>query len=131
MDRSCDVCGVTYTAKRSTSRYCSTRCRTRKSRGAPLAMLPQPAPASTGGVEAATVQELSAAGQLDTPLAQACIVLARRLDHPSLDTGSGVAALAARLEELLSSATRGAGGTSAPQALRDELAERRRRHGGR
>jgi hypothetical protein len=55
--------------------------------------------------------------------------MARRLDMPGVDTGSALAAVAARLEGLLTSATRGAGKPTAPQQLRDELADRRAKHG--
>ena len=84
----------------------------------------------TSSVEDATREALGAAGRLDTPLGQACLVLARRLDDPGLDTGSAVAAVAGRLESTLAAATKGAAvAATAPQRLRDEVAERRRRHG--
>lgn len=134
MQRSCDVCGVPYEAKRASSRYCSTRCRTRASRGqvVPLAQRPTPTPvpaAAAGAVERSTAATLENVGRLDTPLGQACIVLARRLDSPGADTGSAMAAVAGRLETMLASATKGAGAATAPQQLRDQLAERRRKHG--
>lgn len=134
MERSCDVCGEPYQAKRATSRYCSTRCRTRSSRGQ-VVPLTQAQNAATeaiiqaGAVEHSTISALEDVGRLDTPLGQACIVLARRLDQPGVDTGSALASVAGRLESLLASATKGAGAATAPQQLRDQLAERRRKHG--
>lgn len=146
MMRDCDVCGETYEAKRRTSRYCSTRCRTKASRagGVPRGVVKMPkAPASQpdspeplthsgvggeGGVTGATREALEAAGREATPLGQACIALARRLDDPGTDTGSAMAAVAKQLEAMLASATKGATSTAAPDQLRDELAERRRAH---
>lgn len=133
MDRACDVCGTTYVAKRATSRYCSAKCRTRKSRGAPgnVTQLPAAGPSniSAGSVEVATERALTAVERVDTPLGQACLVLARRLDASGSDNGSAVAALAKQLEATLASATRGSGAASSPQQLQDELAARRARHG--
>lgn len=135
MERNCDVCGEPYQAQRATSKYCSTRCRTRASRGkcsgevVPLAPKPQPAEVEgPGAVERATVDALEQVDRLDTPLGRACVVLARRLDSPGADTGSAMASVAKQLEALLVSANRGAGAASSPQQLRDELAERRRKH---
>lgn len=135
MERNCDVCGEPYQAQRATSKYCSTRCRTRASRGkgsgevVPLTTKPQPVEAEgPGAVERATVDALEQVSRLDTPLGRACVVLARRLDSPKGDTGSALASVAGKLESLLASATRGAGAASSPQQLRDELAERRRKH---
>lgn len=79
-----------------------------------------------GSVERATVTALEQCDRLETPLGQACVVLARRLDSPKGDTGSALASVAKQLEALLASATRGAGVASSPQQLRDELTERRR-----
>lgn len=126
MERPCDVCGTPYAAKRATSRYCSTRCRTRASRGAPVVQLPTP-PADTpsGSVHAATLRELQEAGRDDTALGQACLRLASRLDDPQTDTGSAMAAVAKQLDTMLREATKGAAARTAPGALQDELAARR------
>lgn len=72
---------------------------------------------------------LTEAGRLETPLGQTCLVLARRLDSPGADSGSAIASVAARLEALLTSATRGAAAATAPQQLKDELAARRANRG--
>jgi hypothetical protein len=64
--------------------------------------------------------------RLDTSLGQMCLALARRLDNPGVDTGSAMAAVAARLDDLRAKATKGTGGATAPQQLADELAARRR-----
>lgn len=126
------TCGTVFEARHPKARYCSDRCRKRKGKAeATVTELPTQATSDEGlaSVESTTAEALSTAGRLETPLGQTCLVLARRLDRPGLDTGSAVAAVAKQLEVMLASATRGAGGATAPQQLQDELAERRRRHG--
>lgn len=122
------TCGTTFEARHAKARYCSDRCRKRKGKSEEIASSPV-LPVTGGAVEAATSSALAEVGRLETPLGQACLVMARRLDFPGLDTGSALASVAGRLESLLATATRGAGAASAPQQLRDELAERRRRQG--
>ena len=134
MKRSCDVCGTIYEAKRVTSRYCSSGCRVRKSRGAEVVEMPtaptEPeASIPAGAVYAATLKALSDAGRADHPMGAAALALARRIDSPGLDTGSALAALVGRLDVTLTAATRGAGAATAPAKLADELAARRAAHG--
>lgn len=131
MERSCDACGTTYTAKRATSKYCSARCRTRASRGDVIELPVQPPEqgGDAGGVFTATTRELDDAGRRETALGQTCLALARRLDSPGVDTGSAVASVAARLDDLLAKATKGAGKATRPGQLQDQLAERRAKHG--
>lgn len=127
------TCGKVFEARHPKARYCSDRCRKRKGKAeatvTQLSAPDEPDSPRRGPVESATVRTLTDAGRLDSPLGQTCLALARRLDFPALDTGSAVAAVAKQLEATLVSATRGAGGASSPQQLRDELAERRRKHG--
>lgn len=126
------TCGTVFEARHPKARYCSDRCRKRKGKAeATVTALPtiEQGERPAGGVERATIQALTDAGRLDSPLGQVCLALARRLDFPALDTGSAVAAVARQLEAALASATRGSGAASSPQQLQDELAERRRRHG--
>jgi hypothetical protein len=130
MDVTCS-CGTTFQAKNPRARYCSDRCRKRRQRGGTVVELPTPdgePESKPGPVAEATARELEAVGRLDTALGQACMTMARRLDLPGVDTGSALAAVASRLESLLTSATRGAGKPTAPQQLQDELAERRSKH---
>ena len=152
MQRSCEVCGTAFEGQRVTARYCSTKCRTRASRAGtskPRAVRPveavappTPPPATTAAPSAApipfdpddasvtqvTVSALEAAGRLDTPLARAAIVLARRMDNGHRETGSGLAALARQLETTLRAATVGSGKeASSLDRARDDLAERRAR----
>ena len=137
MKRPCDLCGTVYEAKRATSKFCSSNCRTRKARGVVVDL---PAGRLSGvvdesdvpmatPVETATLKALVEAGRLDSPLGAAAMMLARRMDSPGLDTGSAVAAVARQLEATLASATRGASAATAPQTLQDELAARRAAHG--
>lgn len=130
MDVTC-TCGTVFQARSAKARYCSDRCRKRKAKAdAQVVDLPTtPTPAASGSVESATREALSAAGRLTTPMGQAALVLARRLDDPGLDTGSAVAAVARQLEAVLATATKGAASSTAPGQLRDELAERRAKHG--
>ncbi len=125
------ACGVKFDARNPRAKFCSDRCRKRAQRGGEVVALPMPtreeppAEPDMGGVERTTRAALTEAGRIETPMGQACLALAHRIDFPGLDTGSALAALVARLESSLSVATRGAGATSAPNALRDELAARR------
>ena len=92
MQRQCDVCGATYTAQRATSRYCSTRCRTRASRKGtskgrgtvtPMPVRPVATHSGTGPIEAATLAELEAVDRVATSAGQRALMLARQLDDPS------------------------------------------------
>ncbi len=108
----------------------SDRCRKRAQRGGEVVALPMPtrevppAEPDMGGVERTTRAALTEAGRIETPMGQACLAIARRIDQPGPDTGSALAALVARLESSLATATRVAGATSPPNALRDQLAAR-------
>ncbi|AAT90036.1 hypothetical protein Lxx24010 [Leifsonia xyli subsp. xyli str. CTCB07] len=95
--------------KRSTARYCSTRCRTAATRArkagnappAPVALVTVPAPKADNpeappaepGIIVAARDELAAAGVLHTPLGQAAMLLAQRLTN-EFETGSAIASLA-------------------------------------
>lgn len=78
--RSCDHCGAAYTARRSTSRYCSDACRKRarraSERAAEVVLLPGP-------VTAATRRELVAAGRLESAFGQVALILATHIDSAS------------------------------------------------
>lgn len=134
MDVQCP-CGTTFTARSRTAKFCSDRCRKQSQRRGSVVTLPAKlkdeasAVGVHGGVEEATLRALQDADRLETPLGQTCLVLARRLDRPMADTGSAMASVAARLEDLLGKATRGVGKATSPQSLQDELAERRAKHG--
>ena len=105
MERSCDVCGITYLARRATSRYCSGACRAAASRGAkrrppapvvPLAKPPKPTAEDEstppGAVEEATLAELRAVDRVATAAGQRALALARLIDSPpkgSLGSAAG------------------------------------------
>jgi len=137
MERPCDVCGTPYEAKRPTSKYCSSRCRMRVHRGykAPanviaLGTVPAvPAPGEFGPVESTTLGVLAEAERENTPLGQAALALARRVDV-GRDTGAGLAALVKQLESTLRTATVGVATDASPlDKARDELAARRATRG--
>jgi hypothetical protein len=114
MQRNCDVCGRSYAAKRSTSKFCSDTCRQRAARapGAPEA--------SESGLVAVITRDLKAAGRLETAAGQQALILAGRLGWP-MDSGSSQAALSRALTEVLAVALDGA---AAADPL-DELRARR------
>lgn len=113
MQRSCDVCGAEYTAKREAARYCSTRCRTRASRArkagtvVPMQRPPRPQPAvEVGSVLEATRRVLDDADRADTPMGRAALALAARIDSKQ-DTGSALATAVRGLDEAMQAAMRG------------------------
>lgn len=140
----CEVCGDAFEAQRRTARFCGSKCRMRAHRGAEVVPLrPEPArkPAPRarrkaaanadeesqpvlGQVEAAVTKQLADAERLATPLGQAALVLARRLDSGKYDTGSAMASLVRQLEATLESATADAKVADDPV---DELRRRRDR----
>ena len=62
-------------------------------------------PSGPGAVEQATGEALRAVGRLGTPLGQVALVLARRLDAPGGESGSGLASVAKQLTATLVAAT--------------------------
>jgi hypothetical protein len=136
MDAVCEVCGGTFEAKRRTARFCSSNCRVRSHRGAqvvelkakpdrPAAKAKAEEPAGNiGSVEAAAIKTLTDAGRLNSVMGQAALVLARRLDATTVDTGSAVASVVKQLELALEAATAGANVAADPV---DELRNRRDR----
>ena len=97
MQRLCDTCTRLYEAKRVTSRFCSPRCQKRAQRSpvglssTTLVTFPNPV---DGPLTVATMAELIVADRVESSLGQAALLMARRLDMTSADTGSSVAALA-------------------------------------
>jgi hypothetical protein len=84
-----------------------------------------PAEPECGPVWSTTLGVLAEAERENSPLGQAALVLARRVDG-GRDTGAGLAALVKQLEMTLRSATRGAADEASPlDKARDELAARR------
>lgn len=97
--RACDECGTAYEAKRRTSKYCSTKCRTRVSRRT------SKSPAAKPKAAAGTVTQLpTAGGPLDETspanpnTEDVCGSLAEQVrksltDYQALDTISGAQAI--------------------------------------
>jgi hypothetical protein len=116
MQRNCDACGVEYRAQRETSKFCSTRCRTRQARkrqsGEPIIpAIPRLAPAlptADGGLlTAATREELGDIA--DTADGILLLTLAARIDSVP-ETSPALASLskefAARKSDLTSRISR-------------------------
>lgn len=129
MEVKCATCGNNFVAKRSTAKFCSTPCRVRahRTKPAPLPKVVQMAtakkqsqgkgrgksppdedPTDLATVEAAVLSELAKAGRTGTVMGQSALVLARRLDQPSIDTGSAVSSLVKQLSSTLAAALAGA-----------------------
>jgi len=131
MPATCEECGERFEAKRSTAKYCSTRCRTRATRrraeGRPApAAEPRQVPAPAEDVPllvAATIDELAKAERLSTALGQTAVKLAERIGSRS-ETGSAVASLSKELRATMAEALRGSAAAADPI---DELRARRDR----
>jgi hypothetical protein len=127
------VCGRAYEAKRSTSKYCGSGCRVRKTRQpgdkAKVAALPRVAPALSG-LLATTTSELAAAGRLETTIGQQAVALALRIETSFGDTGSSVAALHKELRAVMEQALAGAERAVDPVDELKAWRDRRRAHAG-
>lgn len=129
MQRNCDVCQNPYEAKRPNAKFCSARCRQRAQRSpdsvtlSPVAPLAVPVDVAEGSLTTATLAELEAAEMSASSLGQAALMLARRLDLPSMDTGSSIAALVREHRATLTAAVDA--GKVAEDPL-DQLAQQRR-----
>lgn len=134
MQRNCDVCGRPYEAKRSTSRYCGSGCRARKSQQpgvvpAPVTPLTATELPSTG-LAVVTTSELEAAGRLNTTVGQQAVSLALRIEASFGDTGSSVAALHKQLDALMDKALAGVALASDPLDELKAWRDRRRANAG-
>lgn len=133
MQRNCDGCGRSYEAKRKTSRYCGSLCRTRASRAGgskpKIVGLPAPSPGDLAGESPGTpvpagfvgsVQlELEQAGRLHTVLGQQAIVLAEQMLRP-INTGASVASLSKEFRAVMAAAMEGAKVEADPVTLLQE-----------
>lgn len=146
MNIECHSCGDEFVAKRPHAKYCSERCKKRAQRAAPKAEQRKAATAVVGRlmdddetpreapaegrvivddvpltVYAVTVDELRKAGKVGTVGGQSALALARRIDNPTLDTGSALAGMVKQLEATM------AGVLADKDDDGDELDELRRR----
>jgi hypothetical protein len=133
MQRACDSCGAPYSARSPLARYCSPRCAKRAQRTGLSRSAAEPAvvavvPSGAGAVEAAVRGALETAGRLSAPLGQVALVLARRLDAPGGESGSGLASVAKQLAVTLAAVT---ADVRPADDLLDELRIRRDRKLGR
>ena len=124
--KTCQRCGRSFEAKRSDAKFCGATCRSRN-HVAPVELPVSKVPSPSLVVDA-TRSELAEVGRESSALGLAALALARKLDE-GRDSAAGLASVAKQLELTLASAKRGAGAASAPQQLRDELADRRAAHG--
>lgn len=123
IDRRCNQCDRPYQARRSTSKYCTEKCRNDAKTKPAATTLRVAAAGPVGGRVAEMVErELAKVQRVETVAGQAALVLARRLDTGYLDTGSGLTALAKQLESTMATAL--AGAPKAPDFI-DELEQRR------
>lgn len=128
MDRTCTACGKTFTAKRSTAKYCSSSCRANVSTGKVVPLNPGAPiashPASTGSLSDATSTQLADAGRADTPVGVAALLLARQLDDPTTPPAAR-AGLTREFRSTLAEALKGATAGSAVDDLRARRDARR------
>lgn len=141
MTRQCDVCGKPFEAKKPQARFCGATCRKRHSRGAGKAPAapktsPPPQPVASGvtpqsethilvpqvGLIASVVNDLTAAGRMQSVLGQQALRMAIRLETSTVDTGAGLVSLSKELRALMSLALAGAEDETDPV---DELKSRR------
>ncbi|WP_343317764.1 hypothetical protein AAFM46_10950 [Arthrobacter sp. TMP15] len=125
MEVICATCEQPFAAKRRTATYCSTQCRVRAHRTKPAALPsivqaaaakktahgkspPAPDADEPGSVADAVRVELEKAERVGTVMGQAALVLARRIDHSAMDTGSAVSSLVKQLSASLDAALAGA-----------------------
>ena len=123
-------CGTTFTATHPRARFCSSRCRTRASRGGRVGaratvvpMAGRPVAVAAGGVRDATRRVLDDANRTDTPMGQAALALAVRIDSGN-DTGSALATAVRGLDEALRSALEGVAAGGKLLSLKDRRARR-------
>jgi hypothetical protein len=122
--KQCAVCSAEFEAKRKTAKYCSRRCSMRASRQ-PKAEADAVMPVDPDSeLWTATLDELTSAGRVASSSGQAALILARRIDSASGETGSGLAALVKQHGASLADALKGARAESNPL---DELRARRER----
>ena len=145
MEVICATCEQPFAAKRSTATYCSTQCRVRAHRTKPPALPaavqaaaakkktqpqgrgkapPPDHPDEPDSVVDAVRAELEKADRIGTVMGQAALVLARRVDNSSMDTGSAVSSLVKQLSTTLDAALAGA---VVEEDIVDEVRRRRDR----
>ena len=127
MRKVCAECGTGFdTIRPQQAKFCSSRCRTRAHRRVPGPVAPpgDMPPGPSRGVETATLAALNEAGKAGSPLGEAVLVLARRIDGSSSELGTSLASLVREFRASLTEVVKDA--RPAANAL-DELRARRER----
>lgn len=109
--KSCDTCGGSFEAKRSTAKYCSNPCRVQAQRAqpvAPVVPLPEPDEAADGPLGSVARAELAAVDREATAAGQLVLALARRIDSAEGESGASLAALVKEFRASLAAAVAGA-----------------------
>lgn len=134
MDRECEACGRPFEARNKVARFCAEAdCRRRRARarkqkqltGRIVDLRPPSEPDSTESsvsTYSTTLSTLVESGRVETPLGQAALRLAARIDGSSSDSGSSLAAMVRELAKTLTQAMAGSGMSGDPV---DELKSRR------
>jgi len=128
MQRQCESCGRTYTARRASSRFCSGTCGKRSQRaraaGIPLrAATLDDREAAPSELERATAHELEAVGRLESVAGQIALELAYRVAS-GYESGAAVASLVKELRVTMVAALAGLAPAADPL---DEIRARRDR----
>lgn len=119
MPRDCAFCGQPFEAQRSTARYCSKDCRTRKAKGERPRVELVPVEPDRGLVDAVKA-DLEAMGRADSVIGRRAIELAERIVSP-FTTGAAVSSLDKQLGDVMAEAAAG----SARSDPVDEFTRRR------
>lgn len=110
MTRACEQCGQSFDGKTSRARYCSSKCRRRANytgaaaRRRVLEHAPATADPSAATVADAVLAVFRAHRLEGSPRCMAALVLARRLDDPTTESGAGLAAVSKQLDALIDAA---------------------------
>jgi len=105
IEKPCEECGTTYTAKRSNSRFCGDACRVRANRRPSkrgVAVDKQAIP-DRGGLISQVAADLAKVDVLDTIPGRAALALAYRIESP-METGSAAASMTRELSRLVEEA---------------------------
>lgn len=138
MERSCAHCGASFTAQRSSARFCGGRCRAQaaaeRAKGRVVAQEAAPADTAPLGRPSNLLEAvrglLAASGALATPAGRLCEVLAVRVASGE-EAGAALASLSRELRAALAAATAGTRSAADPvDELRARREARRRVEGG-
>lgn len=125
MQRECDVCGLAYTARRASSRFCGDTCGKRSQRaraaGIPLLAATVDDRETPSELVQAVTRELEAVGRLESVAGQVALVLAERIGSRR-ESGAATASLARQFSATMTAALAGVDRAADPL---DEIRARR------